>query len=189
MSVVVAVKENGIVYMGADTQSTAGKKKKNELNESNFKIRRMGNGILVGTCGEVSSSQLLFSERNLFTLDSDGKLTKRHIVKEIIPKIIEVLKKGNKLDKDDGTMELAFLIAYKDCLYEILSDFFVLNLAKFAARGAGSEFVLYSLSKENLPVRERILQALRISAKRIASVSAPYVLIDTEKQNYEVVEE
>lgn len=189
MSVIVAVKENGIVYMGADTQSTAGKKKKNELNESNFKIRRMENGILVGTCGEVSSSQLLFSKMNLFTLDSDGKLTKRHIVKEIIPKIIEVLKKGNKLDKDDGTMNLSFLIAYKDCLYEVWGDFFVLSVAKFAARGSGREFALYPLSKKNLSVRERILQALRISEKRVAAVSAPYVLIDTEKQNYEVVEE
>ena len=36
MSVIVALKENETIYMGADTQITAGNKKENGLNESSF---------------------------------------------------------------------------------------------------------------------------------------------------------
>ena len=66
MSVIVAVKENGVVYMGADTQTTSGRKKHNGLNETAFKIHRLENGILVGFCGKVAAKQTTLSLQGLF---------------------------------------------------------------------------------------------------------------------------
>jgi hypothetical protein len=42
--------------------------------------------------------------------------------------------------------------------------------------------------EKNLSIRERILKALVASAKRTGSVGGPYVLIDTQKQEFEVVD-
>ena len=47
MSVIVAIKEDGVVYMGADSQTTAGMRKRSYLNETGFKIIRLENGMLV----------------------------------------------------------------------------------------------------------------------------------------------
>ena len=55
MSVIVAIKENDVVYMGADSQTTAGMRKRSYLNETGFKIVRLENGILVGFCGRVAA--------------------------------------------------------------------------------------------------------------------------------------
>jgi ATP-dependent protease HslVU (ClpYQ) peptidase subunit len=41
MSVIVAVKENGTIYMGADSQTTAGNRKMNHLNETSYKVVRL----------------------------------------------------------------------------------------------------------------------------------------------------
>ena len=49
------------------------------------------------------------------------------------------------------------------------------------------EYTYYALSSEG-NVKDRILQALSSSAKRTESVSGPFVLIDTKKLEYEIVD-
>ena len=61
MSVIVAIKENGVVYMGADSQTTTGRRKLNDLNETAYKITRFENGMLVGFCGRVAAKQAILS--------------------------------------------------------------------------------------------------------------------------------
>lgn len=176
MSVIVAVKENGVIYMGADSQTTAGKRKYNNLNLTEFKINRLPNGILLGECGKVADEQKI--PKKIFTLDANGELNRKHIVKEIIPKIVDCV--GNKC--------VSIVLAYKDSLYRITQNLDVVKLNKFCKIGAGLYFVDYALSQNHLPVRERILKALSESAKRTESVSGPFVLIDTQNLEYEVVD-
>ena len=38
MSVIVAIKENGVVYMGAYSQTTTGRRMRNGLKETEYKI-------------------------------------------------------------------------------------------------------------------------------------------------------
>ena len=80
MSVIVAIKENGVVYMGADSQTTAGRRKYSYLNETSFKIARLDKGILVGFCGRVAARQAILAMKDVFTLDEHGGLTKRHFI-------------------------------------------------------------------------------------------------------------
>lgn len=186
MSVVVAVKENGVIYMGADSQTTAGRYKYTFLNAPGWKIRRLDNGMFVSFCGSVSAEQNILSEKDVFTLDENGELTKKHIVQKIVPKLVRKMDQIG--DKENGEIKVSMILAYKDKLYRITPDLEVVAENDYAAMGAGKYFVHYALSMKDLPVRERILKALMESAKRTESVGGPYVLIDTKNNEYEVVD-
>lgn len=187
MSVIVAVKENGVVYMGADSQTTTGRRKRSGLNETSFKITRLKNGMLVGFCGRVAAKQAILSMDDVFVLDKEGGLNKKHIVKEIVPKLVDKMQLIG--DEDSGVLDVSILLAYKDKLYRITSDLDVLNLNECGRSGAGADFTnWYLFGEKNLSIRERILKALVASAKRTESVGGPYVLIDTQKQEFEVVD-
>lgn len=187
MSVIVAIKENGVVYMGADSQTTAGRRKYSYLNETSFKIARLDNGILVGFCGRVAARQAILAMKDVFMLNEYGGLTKRHIVKEIVPKLVD--KMGQIGDEESGALDVSILLAHKDKLYRITSGLDVVSLNECGKSGAGVDYVNYALfAMKDLPVRERILKALKESAKRTESVGGPYVLIDTRKQEYEIID-
>ena len=187
MSVIVAVKEKGVVYMGADSQTTMGLRKHNGLNETAFKITRFENGILVGFCGRVAAKQSILSMEDVFTLDKEGGLNKKHIVKEIVPKLVDKMQLIG--DEASGALDVSILIAYKDKLYKITSRLDVIKLNEYGSTGAGADFTYWFLfGEKNLPVRKRILTALVASAKRTDSVGGPYVLIDTKSQEYEIVD-
>ena len=187
MSVIIAVKENGTIYMGADTQTTAGYRKSTMLNEMGFKVSKLDNGILVGFCGRVASKQTIMSMQDMFTLDEQGKLTKRHIVKEIVPKLIDSM--GEIGGDEMGELEVTILLVYKDQMYKITSALDVIHLNEIGCLGAGKNYTYYALMKmKNLPLRERMLQALIHSAKHCESVCGPYVFIDTEKQEFEIID-
>ena len=187
MSVIVAVKENGTIYMGADSQTTTGRRKRNGLNETSFKITRLENGMLVGFCGKVAAKQAILSMEDVFVLDKEGGINKKHIVKEIVPKLVDKMQLIG--DEDSGALDVSILLAYKDKLYRITSGLDVLNLNEYGRSGAGADFTnWYLFGEKNLSIRERILKALVASAKRTESVGGPYVLIDTQNQKFEVVD-
>lgn len=187
MSVIVAVKENGTIYMGADSQTTTGRRKRNGLNETSFKITRLENGMLVGFCGKVAAKQAILSMEDVFVLDKEGGINKKHIVKEIVPKLVDKMQLIG--DEDSGALDVSILLAYKDKLYRITSGLDVLNLNECGRSGAGADFTnWYLFGEKNLSIRERILKALVASAKRTESVGGPYVLIDTQNQKFEVVD-
>lgn len=187
MSVIVAIKENGIVYMGADSQTTAGIYKRAYLNENAFKVARLSNGMLLGFCGMVRTKQAMLGKEDVFTLDENGELTKKHIVQNIIPKLVGMIDANG--DEQNGEIEVSILLAHKDKLYKITSKLDVLALNEFARSGSGFVYVNYALmGMKHLPVRERILKALTQSAKWADAVSGPYVCIDTKNLEYEVVD-
>lgn len=187
MSVIVAIKENGVVYMGADSQTTTGRRKRNILNETAFKITRFENGMLVGFCGRVAAKQAILSMDDVFVLDKEGGINKKHIVKEIVPKLVDKMQLIG--DEDSGALDVSILLAYQDKLYRITSGLDVLNLTECGRSGAGAEYTnWYLFGEKHLPVRERILKALVASAKRTESVGGPYILIDTKNQQFEIVD-
>ena len=89
MSVIVAIREGDTVYMGADSQRSSNIRISRGFNESFYKITRFENGILAGFCGPAAVKQRILSEKDIFTLDEDGVLTKKHIVNSVIPKLID----------------------------------------------------------------------------------------------------
>ena len=187
MSVIIAIKDKDVVYMGADTQTTAGMKRRTNLNETSFKVVRLDNGILVGFCGRVAAKQAIMSVPDVFTLDENGELTKKHIVQSIIPKLVDNMHDIG--DEESGGLDISILLAHKGNLYKIGSGLNVLKRNDYATSGAGLYYVDYVLrTKRELPIRQRLLKALTESAKRTESVGGPYVFINTKDRTFEVVD-
>ena len=187
MSVIVAVKENGVVYMGADSQTTAGNRKCHNLNQTGYKIARLDNGRLVGFCGRVATAQIIRAMQDVFTLNGQLELTKEHIVKKIIPKLADKMELLG--DEQSGDIEVSILLAHSDKIYMITDRLDVVHLNEYGKTGAGSFYVDYVLqTKKELPPELRILRALSESAKREESVSGPFVLIDTKKLEYVIAD-
>ena len=187
MSVIVAIKQNGVVYMGADTQTTTSKTRMTGLNETAFKITKLENGMLIGFCGLVAAKQEILSIKNLFILNERGEIDKKHIVNNIVPKLADKLDAIG--DEESGALDVSILIAHKNKLYKITSKLDVISLNNVGASGAGLGFSFYYLyAKTNLPIKQRILKSLAESAKRTESVGGPYVLIDTKNLQYEIID-
>lgn len=188
MSVIVAVKENDVIYMGADTLSIMGDKKYNEFyNLDKLKITKLSNGVLLGHAGSVSSIQkLVLNEEWFADVEKEG-LDKKYLITKVIPRLRQELARFELLE-EDGTMKASFLVAYKDKLYSITSNFVVYKLNEYTATGAGKYFAIAHLSKDNATVQERIMKALRASSKMCQSVGGPFVLIDTRNLQFEIKE-
>ena len=187
MSVIVAVKENDVVYMGADSQTSIGGNKIHVLNESGFKIVIQENGVLVGMCGDVGGHNAVTTQKNFVSLDENGSLTKKHIVNEIIPKLLNPNLKIYNEKKQD--LSISLIIAFRDKLYKIMSNLTVIRCNTYTSSGSGKNYTRYDMyAHSDLPVKERIVKALRSSANRDSSVGAPFVLIDSKNLEYEIVE-
>ena len=190
MSLVVAYKKDGIIYMGADTQSTQGTAVERHLNESGFKIARLKNGMLVGICGRIKGHQMILAQKELFDIPGGGKFDKRHIVRNVIPGICAIT---GKLKDDKGarnmSMDVSMILAREDRMFVITRYFDVFECNTYAAIGAGDDYSKYVLSTiGDGDVNEGLLRALRAGAYFDTTVSAPYVLIDTKNREYRIVE-
>lgn len=194
MSILVAVKRNNAVYMATDTREIHQQHKRHNLSESSFKIQKEDNGMLVGITGDRIARQTLFANSDIFTLDRYGNLTKKHIVKDIIPRIIGLLKRSNLLvnsDDEQLRMDCNIILAHKGVMFNINKMFWIIRCEDFQVIGkayASAEVVLFS-TQDSEDVEERMIKALNASSKYSTLVGAPYVLIDTKNLEYKVVKE
>ena len=193
MSVLIAYKKGDTIYMGTDTRITVDDYKWNETCETNYKIQRLENGILLGMTGERLERQTIFAYPEIFTLDKKGELTRKHIVKEIVPRLMAMLDKEGLLmeGKEDTTPYFrgSILLAYQDVMYEICCSFTVLRYEDYQSVGTSGDYAqatLFNAREEDDP-NERIIKALEITAKHTATVGAPFLLIDTKEQKYRIV--
>ena len=190
MSLVVAYKRDGIIYMGADTQSSRGYSIERTLNESGFKISRLSSGMLMGVCGRVKGHQRILSKK-CFDIPDDVVFNKRYIVKNIIPQLSDIMKDVvDENESRNSSMSVSLIVAWQGKMFMITSRFKVLECASYAAIGAGNDYAGYLLSSigKSDDVNEGLLKALRAGANFDSSVSAPFVLIDTKDREYKIIE-
>lgn len=192
MSILLAVKKNNTVYMATDTREIVSGDKRNNLCEASFKIQKQDNGMLVGITGDRFTRQTLFANSEIFTLNKRGKLTKKHIVTEIVPQIIDLLDAhGMLMQKEDEfiSMKARIILAYQESMFEICAGFLVIKYEDLQALGeasSGAEVVLFN-SKPDDDVEERLIRALDVASKYCLTVGAPYLLINTKDLEYTVV--
>ncbi len=187
MSVIVAIKNEDVIYMGCDTLTSTGNDKEYRLQESAFKISKLQSGMLVGICGNVVVHQCLCADESIFDIEGDT-LTKKDIVNNIIPRIKERLYNMTSELTEPEEMPISIIVAYKDKMFRIFSYYLVLGIEDYCAIGAGSDYTFASLSNKDLQIRERVVGGLKTSAKYSIAVSKPFVLIDTKNLEYEIVE-
>lgn len=192
MSLIVAAIKDGVVYMGADSQTSHGDDcKTNYFAESNRKIAKMPYGILIGHAGRSRNAQILCAHKEWFEALEHQPLTKEFLTMEIAPDLYFELKRLKWLNKDHPVESVtSFLFAQGGSLFEMRDDFSVYSVPSFAAIGSGDDaaFVVNALHKDLSP-KEKITAALRLADKHSNAVGAPFFLIDTKNLEFETVEE
>lgn len=196
MSVVVAIKENGKVFVGADSQVTSGGTRETLRNSNNIKIWNVKNAehCLMAHVGVVRDANVvrlmdnLVTEYNVFKNQIDYEF----VVKSVVPDIISELKKYGYL-KDEQYfehMESRFIFAYKDQLFVIHTDGCVIEVDDYAAIGSGQDQAIGSLlSTDGDDAQTRIIKAIKASAASDIYVDYPIVLANTEDNDFKIVME
>ena len=198
MSVILAIKKNDRIYLAADTQISCGDTRITTLTSFDRKIHKLDNGILLGITGAVSSAQIVCAYSEIFTVPEDGIITKKHIVQNIIPKLRKLYSDRGMLEENENepdSLPNTFVLAYKDKLFFIANVFSVTVIEHYVAIGAGADVTLYGLSRldgeecDEDALKEKLLELLILSASRVRSVGAPFYLIDTAHQSFELIKE
>lgn len=197
MSVVVAIKEDGKIYMGADSQVTKGGSRTTLKNKNNYKIWQVDgvDNCLMGHVGNVRDANIVRLMSGLVD-DYDefrDRINYRFVVKYIVPEIIKELRDAHFLKLDGEYLECldsSFLFAYKDRLFYISTDATVMEIDDYVAIGSGSQEALGSLlSTEGQNPKKRIVKAIKASAANDIYVDYPIILSDTEECEFEVITE
>lgn len=197
MSVVVAIKKDGKVYMGADSQVTKGGTRLSLSNPNNYKIWKVRgtDNCLMASVGNLRDACVVRVMGGLVReIDAiKDEIDFEYVVCRIVPLIKEELKDYGYLKKDDvfNGFDSSYLFAYKDKLFFINSDGSVIEIDDCIAIGSGSTEAIGSLlttSVEENP-NERIIKAIKSSATHDIYVDYPIVLIDTETNEFSIIKD
>ena len=195
MSVVVAIKKDNVVYMGADSQVTRGGTRTTLSNPDNYKIWAMSDSdnALMGGVGTVRPINVLKVANDLIpeAVDIKGNVDFRFVVRYLVPRMMDELADYKILLKnEDGVpnMDASFLFAYRDRLYNIDRWGTVITIDDFCAIGSGASEALGSLlsSADVEDPVERIKMAIKASAAHDIYVDYPIVISDTESTEFKV---
>jgi hypothetical protein len=176
MTCIVGMKcpETGDVYIGGDSAGVAGYSVTIRADQKVFR-----NGpFLFGFTSSFRMGQLL--RYDLKAPDHpDGLDDMAYMVKHFVPAVRDVFKSGGfQATKDGADVGGSFLVGYRKSLFKIESDYQVgKHVDDVAAVGCGSDVALGAMyAGKNRPPRERIKDALKITAHLNAGVRAPFVV-------------
>ena len=171
MSVVVAIKENGKVTIGADSQCTRGGTRRTLSNPNNYKVWRVldAENCLIAHVGLVREANIIRVARDLIPemAQLKDKVDFSFVVKRLVPRMFEELEEYRAIKKGDNPPEFesSFLFAYKDKLFYISGNATVIEIDDYCAIGSGEcEAIGSLLSTEGEPCEERIKKAIKASA-------------------------
>lgn len=194
MSVVVAIKKGGHIYMGCDSQVTSGRTCTTLRNPNNFKIWHVpgAESCLMGSVGDFRDACVVRTTHDLVT-DYDiyhDRICFDFVVNKLVPAVINRLKEANYLKKDGvfECMSSCFLFAFANQLYAISNDGSVLEVEDYISIGSGkNEAVGNLLSSEREDPCVRIIKAIKASAATDIYVDYPIILADTKSSGFHVV--
>ena len=193
MSVVVAIKENGKIMMGADSQCTKGGTRRSLSNPNNYKIWKVldSENCLLGHVGLVREANVIRVARDLVPemAQLKDKVDFSFVVKRLVPTMFEELEEYRVIKKGDNPPEFdsSFLFAYKDKLFYISGNGTVIEIDDYCAIGSGEcEAIGSLLSTEGESPEERIKKAIKASAANDIYVDYPIVITDTESTEFNV---
>ena len=197
MSVVVAIKKDGVVYMGADSQVTRGGTRRSLSNPNNYKIWKVKgvDNCIMGHVGNLRDACVirvmndLVREIDIIHDDIDFE----YVVCRIVPYIINELKENNYISTDVKfeNMDSRFLFAYKDKLFLIPSDGSVIEIDDCVSIGSGECEAIGSLvtTVDDEDPMMRIVKAIKSSATHDIYVDYPIILTNTLDTSFKVINE
>ena len=193
MSVVVAIKENGKVTIGADSQCTRGGTRRTLSNPNNYKVWKVldAENCLFAQVGLVREANIIRVARDLVPemAQLKDRVDFSFVVKRLVPRMFEELEEYRAIKKGDTPPEFesSFLFAYKDKLFYISGNATVIEIDDYVAIGSGEcEAIGSLLSTEGEACEDRIKKAIKASAASDIYVDYPIVITDTENCEFKV---
>ena len=195
MSVVVAIKKDGVVYLGSDSQVTRGGTRTSLTNQNNFKIWKVKGveNCLMGHVGLLRDACVIRVMENLVReIDViHDEVNFEYVVTRVVPKIIDVLKEFNYIETEGKfkNMESKYLFAFEDKLFVIGFDGSVIEVDDYIAIGSGEcESIGSLLTTNNSDDPEtRIIKAIKASAAHDIYVDYPIILSNTKDLEFKVI--
>lgn len=194
MSVVVAVRDEGSIWLAADSQVTSGFTKGLLTSTNNFKLSRTKEGIIIGGVGSLRDLNIVFTaDRPWFT---EGALLKNEIkfpeiVRFTVPSLFDELRKHKRIAVEDGieVMQSIFIFAYKETCFVIQQDGAVLELDDMFATGSGGDVAesAYTILRDvDLGAKEKAVRVVMSSCERDLFVDYPILVANTERDYFEI---
>ena len=179
-------KKNNKTYMGCDSCASTGNDKIIRKDKKVFKSDYNPNFLIGFTSSYRMGQLLMYADVKVFPSESDlnkNNLEVNHkfMVTQIIPKIQQLFEEGGFGDRDEGG---EFLIAYKNQLYKIYSDFQVEeNTLDYNSCGCGEYYAegsLFSLQDSNKNIIDKIHTGLQSATYFSGGVDKPFYIMNTE---------
>jgi len=185
MSVVIGYKQNGRVWMGADSQTTASGCKVTSTSHKLFMLNSEPLNVLIGVSGSLRTSNILFYSFKPPNRDPDtsGDI---YINTIFIDAIKDLCKQNDFASLKDGASrvgdESQLLIGYDGNLYIVEEDFVVYSAVdNYMAIGSGEDFAsgaMYAMESINTSMpRAMIETALGAACKHSLYCGEPYKIL------------
>jgi ATP-dependent HslUV protease, peptidase subunit HslV len=161
MSIVVAIRKNGLTCVAADTQNSFGSNRVSEANGGVTKLRRLGSAIL-GTTGWGIYENILddyLKANGAPQLNDRGDIFAFFLglwkaLHETYPFVND---QGDRNDSPFGNLDASFLVAAPTGIFYVAPDMSVSEFRQYFAVGSGADFSLgaaHCLYPENLTASE-----------------------------------
>ena len=196
MGLTIALKHDGVVYMGSDSLVSKYGVKHYMVSENNYRIFR------VKGCKEaLMSLDGSLVEHNVARCQSPipagepvrVELNFEYMVNKFVPQLLDLFYDRHILDISDDNYccQSDMLVAYKDKIFEIYPDGGVLESSDYAAIGQGAVEALGSLfTTRNIDdPKERIKMALMAGMRTSNKISYPLIITDTKTFEFEIIED
>jgi ATP-dependent protease HslVU (ClpYQ) peptidase subunit len=175
MTCVIAIKQDGVVYMGADS---AGSDLYTIRTRSDPKIHKVG-AFMFGFTTSFRMGQLL--AHAFVAPDRDPRVSiEKFMATTFVNAVRDCLKAGGYASKKDETEAGGtFLVAYEGHAFTIYDDYQVAESAlPYEAVGCGTDFAmgsLFSTADSHLSPSRRIALALEAAATFSCGVRGPFI--------------
>ena len=184
MTVVLGIKHDGMVTMCADTcVSTKSYTESYQPNEYG-KINLMPNGVIFAMSGLASVKSFVVADSDIFKF-ADESFTRASIAREFVPRLKELQKSHDLLNKEDSSVSV--LLAKDDKLYMMTQDWNVYSVNEYAAIGCGKNIAYSSMVKQDGNPEDMIINACKFASKNCSGVGGPYVVINTKDKVFKEV--
>lgn len=189
MTCIVGLVHEGITYIGGDSLGSNTYTKTVRQDKKVFKLKDTDNAVL-GFTSSYRMGQLLMYASGLIDKRDEPNIDHEYLVTKFIPNVINLFENGGFSRNRSGEKEGgSFLLAYKDSLYSIQSDFQVgQSIKNYDACGSGEEHALgslYTTESTDLTPQERIFKALEAAQEFGCGVQAPFYIMNTDNNEIE----
>lgn len=195
MSVVVAIKDNDKIWVGCDSQVTAGYTK--STLKSQMKIWRVSDDdeLIMGLVGDLRDANILSTaEEWIEELPKlKNEVNFKYIVRKIVPRIFRELNTFGRMRQKDNiqSIESGVIFAYKDNAFQIDSDGCVNEIDDVLIMGSGNRLCLGAwnrLKDKDVPAKDKLIEVIKSACESDLYVNYPIIIMNTKDKEVEIIE-